>query len=189
MILLLDNFDSFTFNLVDYLHQLNVSCDVRRNDHKIEDIISQKYSGVILSPGSGNPINAGNMMEIINYYHNKLPIMGICLGHQAIGQYFGAKLQKSLKPMHGKISEIICKAADIHLNIPEKIKVVRYHSLILSDLPSNIEAIAHSSEGEIMSIRHNTLPIYGLQYHPEAILTEYGKEILKNWVYLHKVAD
>lgn len=189
MILLIDNFDSFTFNLVDYLHQLNVACDVRRNDNKIEDINTKKYSGVILSPGGGNPKDAGNLMQIIDFYHNKLPILGICLGHQAIGQYFGANLQKSLQPMHGKISEITCKTCEIHSNIPEKINVVRYHSLILSDLPTSIEAIAHSSEGEIMAMRHKKLPIYGLQYHPEAVLTEYGMEILKNWVYIHKIVD
>lgn len=134
-------------------------------------------------------MDSGNMMKIIDHYHNKLPILGICLGHQALGQYFGATVKKALRPMHGKISEMICKKDEVFKNMPLKINVVRYHSLILSDLPSDMEAIGHSAEGEIMAIKHHKFPIYGLQYHPEAILTEYGKEILKNWIFLHKLAD
>jgi anthranilate synthase/aminodeoxychorismate synthase-like glutamine amidotransferase len=189
LILLLDNFDSFTFNLVDYFHQLKISCEVQRNDVEVEEIIKKKYNAIVLCPGPGNPNSAGNLMKIIEYYHDKLPILGICLGHQAIGQYFGAKIKKAILPMHGKISEMLCKKDDIFKNIPAQINVVRYHSLILEDLPTTIDSIGSSKEGEIMAIKHNKFPIYGLQYHPEAFLTEYGKEILNNWIFLHKITD
>lgn len=189
MILLLDNFDSFTFNLADYFAQLNVPCEVIRNDIEPNHIKLHKYKGLVLSPGPGTPESAGNMMAFIDQCRFKLPILGICLGHQALGQYFGATLIKGNKPMHGKISEIECSKDEIFKDLPEKFQVARYHSLVLSDLPECLTTIATSTEKEIMAIKHNTLPIYGLQYHPEAILTEFGKEILKNWIFLHKIVN
>lgn len=189
MILLLDNFDSFTFNLADYFNQLRVIPDIQRCDIEPSEIIKKDYKAMVLSPGPGRPEDSGNLMRLIDYYHDKIPILGICLGHQALATYFGSNLHNAKQPMHGKISEMVCKNDELFHNIPSKIKVVRYHSLIVSNLPSDLKAIAHTGDGEIMAIRHKTLPIYGLQYHPEAILTEYGKEILNNWIFLSKIMD
>lgn len=189
MILLLDNFDSFTFILEDYFRQMNISSDVQRNTATLQELQKKDYKAIVLSPGPGKPESCGNMMKILEYYYDKLPILGICLGHQAIGQFFGASLKKGLRPMHGKISTMRCKDIELFHNIPSEIKVVRYHSLLLSDLPRTIEVIGETAEGEIMAIKHQEFPIYGLQFHPEAILTEYGKEVLKNWIFLHKITD
>ena len=182
MILLLDNFDSFTYNLVDYFEQLNVIPKVIRNNQSLEVITNDKYKGIVLSPGPGLPEESGNLMNVIEYYADKLPILGICLGHQAIGQFFNASLLKAKKPMHGKISRVRIKDDYIFKDIPEEVNAVRYHSLILGNLPDNIETIARTENEEIMAIRHQTLNIRGLQFHPEAILSEYGKRILQNWV-------
>ena len=189
MILLLDNFDSFTYNLVDYFSQLNVSCHVQKNDVALEKITRNTYQAIVLCPGPGNPDSAGNMMKVIEHYHDKLPILGICLGHQAVGQYFGAKVKKAIMPMHGKLSEMSCKKDEIFRNIPAEIKIVRYHSLILTELPDFIDIIGITKEHETMAIKHSKLPIYGLQYHPEAFLSEYGLETLKNWVFLNQIKD
>ena len=189
MILILDNFDSFTYILADYFQQLNVSCEVKRNDTPVEEIFFEKYQGIVLSPGPETPKLSGNMMKVIENYHHKIPILGICLGHQGLGEFFGARLIKANRPMHGKVSEIFCKEDEIFNGIPEKIKVVRYHSLVLSDLPSSLKTISRSSTGEVMGIKHKTFPVYGLQFHPEAVLTEYGLRMLKNWLILHKIVD
>jgi len=182
LILLLDNFDSFTYNLVDYLKQLHVNALIFRNNIQIEEITKHTFNGVVLSPGPGKPGDAGNMMELIEYYEDKIPILGICLGHQAIGSYFNAKIITADKPMHGKISKI--KLADDYLfnQIPDEINVVRYHSLVLHHLPVELEIIATTDHGEVMAIRHKYKNIRGLQFHPEAVLTESGMNILRNWV-------
>ncbi len=182
MILLLDNFDSFTYNLVDYFGQLNIECDVLRNDLPLEKIKAGNYHGVVLSPGPENPQKAGNLMAVLEHYELKLPILGICLGHQAIGEYFGAELVKAEKPMHGKISEIICTDQGMFGGVPPKTEIVRYHSLILRDLPPSLVSTATTAKGEIMAIKHLSLPIWGLQFHPEAILTTFGLKMLENWV-------
>ncbi|MBX9852839.1 MAG: aminodeoxychorismate/anthranilate synthase component II [Cytophagaceae bacterium] len=187
MILLLDNFDSFTYILADYLQQLNVHCEVKRSDVAPEELLSKDYKGIVLSPGPETPMKSGNMMKVIDSYHHKTPILGICLGHQGIGEYFGARLIKADRPMHGKVSEIFCDKDEIFEGIPEKIKVVRYHSLVLSELPSSLRVISKDNKGEIMAIRHETFPLYGLQFHPEAVLSEHGLKILKNWLILHKI--
>jgi anthranilate synthase/aminodeoxychorismate synthase-like glutamine amidotransferase len=181
MILLLDNFDSFTYNLQDYLSQIGLKCEVVRNDIPLEKIILKDYKAVLLSPGPGKPADAGNLLSVINYYHDKLPILGICLGHQALAAYFGATVRKANYPMHGKVSMINCYSDPIFDNIPKQINVVRYHSLITENLPPALKVLAYTSENEIMSFRHISLPIYGLQFHPEAILTEHGLQLLKNW--------
>ncbi|HXA02842.1 MAG TPA: aminodeoxychorismate/anthranilate synthase component II [Cytophagaceae bacterium] len=181
MILLLDNFDSFTYNLQDYLYQIGLNCEVIRNDVPIEKIILKDYQAVVFSPGPGKPEVAGNLMALIDYYHDKLPILGICLGHQALAAYFGASVRKAKYPMHGKISLITCYPDPIFNNIPDHINVVRYHSLITENLPPALKVLAHTPENEIMAFRHISLPIYGLQFHPEAILTECGLQLLKNW--------
>ena len=184
MILLLDNFDSFTYNLVDYFGRLGMECHVVRNDVPLSVIQANSYKGVVLSPGPESPEKAGNLLEVLAYYHDKLPILGICLGHQAIGLYFGAELVKN-RPMHGKISQVNCDVDNpIFLDFPKSFTVVRYHSLILQNLKNELRVTAKTGSGEIMAIAHEKYPIWGLQYHPEAILTEYGIDVLKNWIML-----
>lgn len=183
MVLLLDNFDSFTYNLVDYLSQLGVGVKVFRNDVDMRTITSEEYSGVVISPGPETPEKAGNLLSILSHYIGKVPILGICLGHQAIGQHFGAELVKAEKPMHGKISKIqIWNEGRIFNGLPEKFNVVRYNSLIIKNLPEELVCLASTESGEIMALRHSSVPLWGLQFHPEAALTQYGLTILKNWL-------
>jgi anthranilate synthase/aminodeoxychorismate synthase-like glutamine amidotransferase len=188
LLLLLDNFDSFTYNLRDYFLQLGIPCTVCRNDTSVKNIDISIYKGIILSPGPGNPKDAGNLMEVIDLCYNKIPMLGICLGHQAIAEYFGGRIKKGVRPMHGMLSEITCVNDGIFLNIPSKFIVVRYHSLIIDQLPDSLKCLAESSEAEIMAFKHRSLPIYGLQFHPEAALTQHGIEILKNWLKTTKIS-
>lgn len=183
-ILVIDNFDSFTYNLVDYLQRLGSHCEIFRNNVPMRVFTQNNYQAVVLSPGPATPRQAGNLMEIIEYYHKKLPILGICLGHQAIGEFFGATLTHAHKPMHGKLSEIITQPSLLFKDLPSSFKVVRYHSLILKNPASNLKTIAttHDQHQEIMALEHSHLPIFGVQFHPEAILCEYGLEILQNWL-------
>ncbi|WP_338815507.1 aminodeoxychorismate/anthranilate synthase component II (plasmid) [Bernardetia sp. Wsw4-3y2] len=190
MILLLDNFDSFTYNLWDYVQRLGVECKVFRNDTSLKELQEHNFTGVILSPGFGKPQEAGNMMDVIDYYYQKLPILGVCLGHQALGIYFGAKLIYAEKPMHGKVSTIECKVNQktdlLFQNMPSKIEVVRYHSLLI-DLEKNntlLYPTAYTEKNELMAFSHITLPIKAIQFHPEAALTEYGLQMLENWLSL-----
>lgn len=182
MLLLLDNFDSFTYNLVDYFGQLGVEVHVVRNNVSLVEIQKLPITGVVLSPGPGVPEQAGLMMDLIREYHTKVPMLGICLGHQALGEFFGAKLEKGIRPMHGKISEITCVDDSVFKGLPQKMEVVRYHSLVLTQTPEDILPLAHTDEGELMAFRHKKLPLYALQFHPEAALTTYGLEMLRNWV-------
>jgi anthranilate synthase/aminodeoxychorismate synthase-like glutamine amidotransferase len=187
VILLLDNFDSFTYNLVDYFHQLGVQVQVERNDRPLAEIVRQPYSGVVLSPGPEVPSKAGNLMEVLGHYAPTHPVLGICLGHQAIGAYFGAQLVKAEKPMHGKISDIEVEPKGLFQGLPARFKVVRYHSWLIRDLPDSLQATAYTPQGELMALRHRTLPIAGVQFHPEAVLTQYGLEMLENWITLNNV--
>jgi anthranilate synthase component 2 len=189
MLLLLDNFDSFTYNLVDYFRQLCLKVQVVRNDVPLEEVQQLPITAIVLSPGPGVPQQAGNMMEVIQYYHQKVPILGICLGHQALGEFLGAKLGKGLKPMHGKISEIQCADDPLFKGLPATMPVVRYHSLVLHQLPESILPLAYTSEGELMAFRHKHLSLYALQFHPEAALTTYGLHMLQNWVTITNIAD
>jgi len=186
VILLLDNFDSFTCNLADYFLQLGIDCEIKRNNCPLEEIITKDYKAIVISPGPGTPYDSGILMDIISHYHDKIPMLGICLGHQALGIYFGAKLKKAILPKHGKISSMTCQHDPIFTGLPEQFNVTRYHSLVIDELPEYLTTLASTADGEIMAFRHNHLPIYGLQYHPEAILTEFGKEILKNWFFCTK---
>jgi anthranilate synthase/aminodeoxychorismate synthase-like glutamine amidotransferase len=185
-LLLIDNFDSFTYTLVDYLKQAGADCVVRRNNLPLQQLTEGEYDAVVLSPGPGTPIEAGRLMDVIHYYHNRLPLLGVCLGQQAIGQYFGATLARSPKPMHGKVSTIRVDTTDsLFRAIPEEIRVTRYHSLTLTDLPVELRATAVSISGdnqEVMAIRHEKWPIWGVQFHPEAVLTEYGVPLLRNFI-------
>lgn len=188
MLLLLDNFDSFTYNLVDYFGQLGVEAQVIRNDVPLEEIKKLPVKAVVLSPGPGTPKAAGSLLEVIAYYHNKLPMLGICLGHQALGEFFGATLAKGLKPMHGKLSDIICEPDPVFAGLPARMQVVRYHSLVLHHTPESILPLAHTQEGELMAFRHKELPLYALQFHPEAALTTYGLHMLRNWLTIANIA-
>lgn len=182
MILLLDNFDSFTYNLVDYFEQLNVKCHVVRNNVSLDEITKNEFQALVISPGPETPDSSGNLMQVMAYYSGKIPILGICLGHQAIGLHYGAKLVKSSKPMHGKISVVEHNQHSLFNNIPVRFNAARYNSLVIEDVQSPLYIMAATNDGEIMAISHNNLPIVGLQYHPEAALTEYGLKFLQNWI-------
>jgi len=189
LILIVDNFDSFTYNLVDYFNQFDLKVEVIRNNAPLKKLLSEKYKGVVLSPGPGIPKNAGNLMKVLDYYHKKIPVLGICLGHLAIGEFFNGDINKAKKPMHGKISCIFHEQDEIFKNTSSSFNVVRYHSLICSKLPDQLEVIAKTRAGEIMALKHRDLPIYGLQFHPEAVLTDFGLEILRNWKNINSLSD
>lgn len=180
MILLIDNYDSFTYNLADYFTQLNLEVIVKRNTADDDDLFAEKYDAVVLSPGPGVPERSGKLLKIVNYYTGKKPILGICLGHQAIAVHFHGIVEKSRKPMHGKTSIVHHHGDALFHDIPESFRVVRYHSLVCQQLPESLEVIAKTDD-EIMAIRHKQLSVYGLQFHPEAYLTDFGLTILNNW--------
>ena len=185
MLLMIDNYDSFVYNLVRYFEEIGEEVEVVRNDKIDINVVDEgKYLGIVISPGPKNPKEAGLCLDIIDKYKGKLPILGICLGHQCIGHYFGGKIIKGEKPMHGKISEVIHNNSGIFYNVKSPLKVTRYHSLILDKetLPEELEITAEASDNVIMGIRHKTLPIYGVQFHPEAELTEEGHKLLENFV-------
>lgn len=186
MLLLLDNFDSFTYNLVDYFERLNVRVKVVRNNIDPDIIDKTEISGLVISPGPGTPEKAGYLLKYLDVFTGQIPILGICLGHQAIGKYFGAELIKAKRPMHGKTSVISIKQDPLFYDLPSTWNVVRYHSLVLKNLPETLLSVAES-DGEIMAIKHSTKAIYGIQFHPEAALSENGLELLRNWVLLNKL--
>lgn len=188
MILIIDNYDSFTYNLVDYFNQIGCTIIFKKNDVTIEEIEKLHFNGIVISPGPETPQKAGITLKIIEKYHQSHPILGICLGHQAIGEYFGANLEKLKKPKHGKISLINLKKDDIFENMPSSIQVTRYHSLIIRNLSNSLQITSISTDdNEIMSIKHKFLPIWGIQFHPEAHLTQHGIRILENWVRINKL--
>ena len=186
MILIIDNYDSFTYNIIQYVGELTQNFEIKKNDDICHKSISKKkYSHIIISPGPGNPSNSGECINIVNNYYKKIPILGICLGHQVIGEVFGALIIKNDVVVHGKTSTIIhnCKAK-IYKNIPQKFQATRYHSLIIEEesLSEKIIVNARLDDGTIMGIEHLNYPIYGVQFHPESIKTEYGKEIIGNFI-------
>ena len=185
MFLLIDNYDSFTWNIYHYLSSLDIKVEVKRNDKiNLKNLGDKKYLGIIFSPGPGRPENAGNMMNIINLYSDNIPMLGICLGHQAIGLHFGAKIIKMKKVMHGRI-DLIKKIKNTFFlkNIPKEFIATRYHSLKISNsnIPKQIEIFARSKNNTIMGIKIKNKYIYGLQFHPESIATEYGEIFFKNF--------
>lgn len=185
MLLMIDNYDSFVYNLVRYFEEIEEEIEVVRNDKiNIESIDKDKYIGIIISPGPKTPKDAGRCLEIIDKFKGKIPILGICLGHQCIGHYFGGKVIKGEKPMHGKISEITHNNKQIFSGVKNPLKVTRYHSLIIDkkELPEQLQITAETVDGIIMGISHNIFPIYGVQFHPEAELTEEGHKILQNFI-------
>lgn len=188
MILMIDNFDSFTYNLVQYFQQLGAEVEVRRNNALTPaEALAMRPEAIVLSPGPGRPEAAGIMPELIpQAVEAGIPLLGVCLGHQAIGEAFGMKLGNAKSIMHGKISEITHDGKGLFKNLPAVVKVVRYHSLALDagTLPPELEITARSEDGEVMGIRHRTLPVEGIQYHPESILTTTGKRQLANFLEL-----
>lgn len=183
MVLLIDNYDSFTYNLVDYIQQLGKKCLVVRNDEKtIEEIDKLNFESIVISPGPCTPSESGITLPLIEKYYTYKPILGVCLGHQAIGQFFGAKLVKANQPMHGKVSKIIVDNKHYLFNdLPEEVEVMRYHSLILENLIYPLKVLASTTNNEIMALSHCDLPIIGLQFHPESILSKEGLKIIDNW--------
>ena len=184
MLLLLDNFDSFTYNLQDYLAQLGKECKVFRNDVSLQEITSYNYEGVVLSPGPEKPSDAGNLMEVLRYYHLSKPILGVCLGHQAIAEFFGGEVYKAKRPFHGKLSTIYHNQKGLFDGLTEQFDVVRYNSLLVNIKNVDVlQGTAYTIDGnELMALRHKELSIKGVQFHPEAIKTEFGIDILKNWI-------
>jgi para-aminobenzoate synthetase component 2 len=183
-LLVVDNFDSFTYMLVDYLQQAGATCRVVRNNESFDDLIKEPVDAVVLSPGPGVPKQAGRLMDIIRYYHRRVPMLGICLGHQALGEFFGAILRQAERPMHGKVSTIRIETDDVLWHgLPIEFDVTRYHSLVLTDLPPDkLMSLAVTEQDEVMAIRHQTLPIWGVQFHPEAALTQHGLRLIENWI-------
>ncbi len=182
-IILFDNYDSFTYNLYDYLGRLGVRCQVWRNDAlSLEQWQSLRPDALLISPGPKTPADAGLLLPVLAHFCHQIPVLGVCLGHQAIGQYFGAELHKAEKPMHGKTSLIRHQGIDIFEGLPNPMQVMRYHSLLLRGLPPDLEVLASSEEGEIMALRHRLLPIHGVQFHPESILSPQGLRLLDNWL-------
>ena len=184
-ILLIDNYDSFTFNLYHYISSLSVKVDVVRND-KIDakDVKKNKYNKIVISPGPGNPNQSGNCINILKSLHKEIPFLGVCLGHQIIGQVFGSNIIQAKKLMHGKISRIKSKKIGILKNLPKTFEATRYHSLIIDKktLSDSLEITAETEDGLIMGVQHKLYNIHGVQFHPESIKTKLGIKILKNFV-------
>ncbi len=184
-ILLIDNYDSFTYNLYHYISSFNKGVDVKRNDKvNTKDIIINRYKKIIISPGPGNPDQAGNCLKIVNHFYNKIPILGVCLGHQVIGKVFGSRIIQAKKLMHGKISLIKNKKLGVLKNIKSKFYATRYHSLIVdrATLSKDLIITASTEDNIIMGLMHKKYQIHGVQFHPESINTKVGMKIIENFV-------
>ncbi|EJL39059.1 glutamine amidotransferase [Brevibacillus agri] len=185
MILMIDNYDSFTYNLVQYVGELGEELQVYRNDKiTLAEIERLAPDYLMVSPGPCTPNEAGISMEAISHFAGKIPILGVCLGHQSIGQVFGAKVIRAERLMHGKTSPVFHDGKTIFRDIPSPFTAARYHSLIVEEasIPRELEITARTAEGEIMAIRHREYPIEGVQFHPESIITEHGKQLLQNFL-------
>jgi len=183
-ILVIDNYDSFVFNLVQYLAQLGAECTVVRND-EVRAEEASNYDGVLISPGPGTPDKAGVSIEMINYCaEHSIPLFGVCLGHQAIGEAFGATVSRAPELLHGKTSQVIHNAKGVLADLPSPFTATRYHSLAVErdTVPDVLEVTGATESGVVMSMRHKTLPIEGVQFHPESVLTEHGHHMLANWL-------
>jgi anthranilate synthase/aminodeoxychorismate synthase-like glutamine amidotransferase len=185
MILMIDNFDSFTYNLVQYFGELGAEVRVHRNNGiSLQEIERMKPAQIVVSPGPCTPNEAGISLEVLRKFAGAIPILGVCLGHQAIGQAFGGKVVKAKRVMHGKVSSVRHDGKGVFAGLPDGFTATRYHSLAVEreSLPACLEVSAQSEEGEIMGLRHRTLPVEGVQFHPEALLTEHGHAMLKNFL-------
>lgn len=188
MLLVIDNYDSFTFNLVQYFGQLGVSMRVFRNDELTPaEAVKLNPERVLISPGPCTPSDAGVSIDIIKTFAGKKPVLGVCLGHQAMGQHFGGKVIRAPRQMHGKLSPITHRNTDIFKGLPSPFTATRYHSLLVerSSFPDCLEITAETAEGEIMGLRHKQFPVFGVQFHPESIATEGGMKILQNFLSLN----
>jgi len=187
MILMIDNFDSFTYNLVQYLRELGAEVLVHRNKITIDEISDLKPEKIVISPGPCNPDTAGVSVDVVKHFAGKIPLLGVCLGHQSIGVAFGGRIVKAKRIMHGKGSAILQKkvSQSVFRGLPDSFNAIRYHSLVLEreTLPECLSITAESEDdGEIMGVRHKSLAVEGVQFHPESIQTEYGMELLKNFL-------
>jgi para-aminobenzoate synthetase component 2 len=183
MILVIDNYDSFTYNLVQYLGELGEDLRVYRNDKvTLEEIERMKPARIVISPGPGTPQDAGVSEQVVQYFHKSIPILGVCLGHQAIGEVFGGKIVRAPTLMHGKISQIFHDSKTLFSGLPQGFHATRYHSLVVSEIPTSLEVSAETREGVVMGLRHRNFPVEGIQFHPESIMTVVGKNLLKNFL-------
>lgn len=184
-LLMIDNYDSFTYNLVQYFGELGAEVEVFRNDEiTLEGVAQRRPDRLVVSPGPCSPAEAGISIAAIRHFAGKLPILGVCLGHQSIGAVFGGKVVRARQLMHGKTSEITTTRQGVFAGLPEKFTVNRYHSLAVerASCPPDLEVTAWTDDGEIMGLRHKTLDVEGVQFHPESILTEHGHALLKNFL-------
>ncbi|HZP38507.1 MAG TPA: aminodeoxychorismate/anthranilate synthase component II [Methylomirabilota bacterium] len=191
MILVLDNYDSFTYNLVQYMGELGATLHVARNDAlTVDDVEALAPDAIVISPGPGNPDGAGISLGLIERFHARVPILGVCLGHQAIGQAFGGTVARAGRQMHGKTSTISHDGRGVFRGLPNNFEATRYHSLVVLEagLPADLEISARAEDGEIMGLRHRRYPVEGVQFHPESILTTQGKALLANFLELSSVA-
>ena len=184
MIIVIDNYDSFTYNLVQYLGELGADLKVFRNDEvTVNEIKALNPDRIVISPGPGDPDDGGISNELIRDLGPTTPILGVCLGHQCIGQVYGGKVSRAPRLMHGKTSAVYHKGRGLFTGVPSPFNATRYHSLIVEEpLPDTLKVTAFTSEGEVMGLRHTEHPVVGVQFHPESILTEHGKRILKNFL-------
>uniref|UniRef100_UPI0040285C58 anthranilate synthase component II n=1 Tax=Candidatus Scatousia sp. TaxID=3085663 RepID=UPI0040285C58 len=181
--ILIDNYDSFTYNIVQYLRELGVNPVVFENDRvNISELRKMEFESIIISPGAGNPHTAGISMQVIEEFYKEKKILGVCLGHQCIAKFFGADVVKANEPCHGKVSQIVHTKSQLFNGIPEKFDVTRYHSLVVENVSGCLSETAKTFDGINMAIEHKELPIFGVQFHPEAILSQYGHEIFKNFI-------
>jgi anthranilate synthase component II len=185
MILLIDNYDSFTFNLVHYLGDLGAVCDVRRNDSlSVDEALALEPEAIVLSPGPCSPREAGICCDLVRKAAGQVPVLGVCLGHQAIGQVFGGDVVRARTPMHGKVSPVLHGGGDVFAGLPSPFNATRYHSLVVDPetLPELLVPTAWTDDGIIMGLRHRDLPVFGVQFHPESIASEHGHDILANFL-------
>ena len=185
MILVIDNYDSFTYNLVQYLGEMGQELAVRRNDKiTLDEIAVMRPDKIVVSPGPCDPERAGVSLDVITRFAGEIPILGVCLGHQSIGQAFGGRIVRASRLMHGKTSPIRHDGRGVFADMPNPFEATRYHSLLIErdSLPACLEVSAETAEGEIMGVRHKSLPVEGVQFHPESVLTEQGRRILQNFV-------
>jgi len=191
MILLIDNYDSFTWNLVHYLGQLGATVEVHRNDQiTVDAAIAKKPKAIVLSPGPCDPDKAGICLELVKRAGETTPILGVCLGHQAIGQVYGGRVVRAPAPMHGKVSPIRHQGAGVFRNLPNGFRATRYHSLTVdrATLPNTLTITADTDQGVIMGLSHREHPVHGVQFHPESIATEHGHALLRNFLELARAA-
>lgn len=185
MIVLVDNYDSFTYNLAQYLAELGAEVEVHRNDAVDVGLIEAwGPEGILVSPGPGTPDDAGVSLDVVAHFAGRIPLLGVCLGHQAVAQHYGGRVVRADRLMHGRTSEITHDGCGVFAGLPSPFTATRYHSLIVErgSVPESLQLTAWTEQGEVMGVRHRTLPIEGVQFHPESFLTEHGHRLLRNWI-------